>query len=227
MIQQTPPTQVNQDTNLLTSALISVFFAIIAWTVYVILITIAPMPFANDTLRAIARVSIVLFPALIHVMRQPENALDYLQLRSYWFRGLVVGALVAGIYLALFIASTMQNPTLQLSDNFAIWFNFIIGSPFAEELLFRGVLFNELKRVVSAYWAIAISAILFAVLHLPVWLMLDGMALPTALQSFVQISLYGVVFAMLMHVTKSLWASLTAHWLNNFILLSIVDSIIS
>ena len=220
MIQETPSQQ-----NHLTSAFIGVIFAIIAWAFYVLLIAIAPTPFANDTLRAIVRVSVVLLPALIHVARQQENALDYLQLRSYWLRGLIIGSLVAGIYLGLFFITTMQQPMLQLPDNFAIWFNFIIGSPFAEELLFRGVFFNELKRVVAVHWAIGISAIFFAILHLPVWLILDGMTLSTALQSFVQISLYGVVFALLMHVTKSLWASLAAHWLNNFILLSIVDGI--
>lgn len=215
---------VNTKQNSLLSASIAVLVAITAWTLYVVLMKVAPEPFANDTLRAFARVFIVLLPAVFHIVRQQdESALDYLQLRQKWLRGILIGVVIAGIYLAFTIATTMNNPMIELPVVPAIWFNFIIGSPLAEELLFRGVLFNELNRAMSSYLAIIISALMFAILHLPVWIILDGMPIALIAQSFLQIFVYGLIFAMMMKFTKSLWTPLSAHWLNNLVLLSVIS----
>ncbi|GAB5493287.1 MAG: hypothetical protein Phog2KO_35020 [Phototrophicaceae bacterium] len=212
--------------NSLFSASIAVLISIIAWTLYVLLMNIAPEPFANDMPRALARVFVVLLPAIFHILRQKDvPKLDYLQLKENWLQGFLIGVLIASIYLAFTIATTMENPMIALPVAPAIWFNFIIGSPFAEELLFRGVLFNELNRVTSSYLAIIISALLFAILHLPVWIILDGMPIGLLAQNFIQIFIYGLIFAMMMKFTKSLWTPLSAHWLNNFILLSVIDSV--
>ncbi len=214
--------------NALLSAIFAVLFSIIAWTLYVLLMVVAPTPFANENLRAIARVSIVLFPAIFYIIgRQDISKLDYLQLRENWLRGIIVGLLIAGIYLALNVIATMQHPVIAISANPAIWFNFIIGSPLAEEVLFRGVLFNELNRRIPSYLAVIISALMFALLHVPVWLILDGMAITLLIQNFVQIFFYGLVFATMMKFTKSLWTPLAAHWLNNLILLSLVERIMN
>jgi len=214
--------------NSLLSAILAVLFSIIGWTLYVLLMAVAPEPFANDNLRALARVSVVLLPAIFHILKQSDaSKTDYLQLRPKWFRGIIVGLAISAIYLAFTIMTTMRNPIIAMSVDPAIWLNFIIGSPLAEELLFRGVLFNELNRHTSTYLAIIISALMFAVLHLPVWLILDGMTIVLAIQSFGQIFLYGLVFATMMKFTRSLWAPLSAHWLNNLILLSLVESVVN
>ena len=211
--------------NPLLSAFIAVLVSIAGWTLYVALMAAVPNPFASDLPRALARVLIVLLPAIFHIIRQQGvSKLDYLQLRQKWFRGVIVGLAISGGYLAFIIATTMKSPNIEIPVGFAIWLNFIIGSPLAEELLFRGVLFNELSRVVPAYQAIAISALMFAILHLPVWFMLDGLPITLIIGNFIQIFTYGVVFAILMKVTKSLWAPLSAHWLNNLILRSVVES---
>ncbi|MGB7342535.1 MAG: CPBP family intramembrane glutamic endopeptidase [Phototrophicaceae bacterium] len=214
--------------NSLVSVYIIVLFSIVAWTLYVLLMAAFPNPFANDHLRAIARVLIVLLPALFHIFRQQNiSKIDYLQLRQNCLRGIVVGLTISGIYLAYIIKTTMTDPIIAVPSDASIWFNFIIGSPLAEELLFRGVLFNELNRSTTSYWAIGISALMFAILHLPVWIILDGMPFALLMNSFISIFIYGLVFAMMMKFTKSLWTPLAAHWLNNLILLSVVDSIIN
>ena len=210
--------------NRLLSAFIAVLFSIIGWMLYVMLMKAVPNPFANDNLRALARVLIVLLPAIFHTIRQPNaSKIDYLQLQDKWLRSIVIGLIISGIYLAFIITTTMNNPMIVISGNFAIWFNFIIGSPLAEELLFRGVLFNELSRFVPSYLAIIISALMFAILHLPVWLILDGMPIALVIENFIQIFVYGLIFAAMMKFTKSLWTPLAAHWLNNLILLSVIE----
>ncbi len=212
--------------NPLLSAFIAVLVSIIGWTLYVMLMAAAPNPFANDIPRALARVSIVFLPAIFHILRQQGvSKLDYLQLRQKWFRGVIVGLVISGSYLAFIITTTMNSPNIEIPVGFAIWLNFIIGSPLAEELLFRGVLFNELSRAVPVYLAIAISALMFAILHLPVWFILDELPLTLVLGNFIQIFMYGLIFAALMKATRSLWAPLSAHWLNNLILRSVVESV--
>lgn len=148
--------------------------------------------------------------------------MDFLQLRVYWLRGIIAGLFLAGFYIGLAVIANMHAPSFMLDHSPAVWFNFILGSPIAEELLFRGVLFNELCRFTKWSWAILVSAIGFAILHLPVWILLDDMSTSLLIQSFGNILLYGIIFAGLMKATKSLWAPIAAHCLNNFLLLSIV-----
>jgi len=198
--------------------------AIVAWTFYVLLMLLAPDPFTNDMPRALARVSIVLLPALLHISWKQEGMIgDYSRLDERWFSGSVVGLAFAGSYLLIAVILPMTAPSLMLTHSAAAWLNFIVGSPIAEELLFRWVLFNELSRITKWYWAMLISAVMFAVLHLPVWILLENMSMAQLTQSFVQILVYGLIFAVLMRATKSFWAPLTAHCVNNFILQSVVD----
>jgi membrane protease YdiL (CAAX protease family) len=149
---------------------------------------------------------------------------DYLQLRDKRLKGILVGLAVSGIYLFLALATTIGESDFIVDHSAATWINFIIGSPVAEEFLFRAVLFHELCRLIKWQWAIVISAILFVCLHLPAWLLLDNMPIELVVQSSVQIFFYGLIFAALLKATGSLWAPLSAHWLNNFVLLSLVAS---
>ena len=202
-----------------------VLISIAGWTVYVLLMVEMPEPFARDIPRALARVLIVLVPALVYAAWfQTMPIYDYLQLRDKRLKGILVGLAVSGIYLFLALATTIGESDFIVDHSAATWINFIIGSPVAEEFLFRAVLFHELCRLVKWQWAMLISAILFVCLHLPAWLFLDNMPIELVVQSSVQIFFYGLIFAALLKATGSLWAPLSAHWLNNFVLLSLVAS---
>lgn len=72
--------------------------------------------------------------------------------------------------------------------------------PFAEEVLFRGVLFAALRRTCGVLSGVVISAAIFGVFHVPGWQM------PFVL---------GLLLAYLYHRTGSLWASVAAHMMVN------------
>lgn len=76
----------------------------------------------------------------------------------------------------------------------------VILVPFAEEVLFRGVLFAALRRSSGVFSAVAISSIIFGLFHYPGW------GFPTAL---------GVLLALIYHRTGSLWGPVAAHMLVN------------
>lgn len=194
------------------------------WTIYCFLI-VASAFFAVPSVRAVARVTIVLIPALLFYWgeRGERPFLDYFLLRDNWLRGVLIGGGFAILYFSVdwFLNFEARMSAFHIPTGFAIWFNFIVGSPFAEELFFRGVLLQELRKLLGAAWATIISAIAFTLLHLPQWLILDNLAAAETVSLSMSIFSYGIIFALLMITTKSLWGALLPHWINNFILLAI------
>jgi membrane protease YdiL (CAAX protease family) len=138
-------------------------------------------------------------------------------------RGAILGCGFAALYFSLYLSFNFnfRQGSFHIPTGFAIWFNFILGSPLAEETFFRGVLLQELQRTMGITWATIVSAFAFALLHLPQWLILDHLWGIELLSSLATIFIYGIIFALFVNRTRSLWASLIPHWINNFILLTI------
>jgi len=70
--------------------------------------------------------------------------------------------------------------------------------PFAEEIVFRGVLFRTLRARMPLALAIVLSAAAFALLH-------------PYRAAIYQVGLVGVLSAWVYHRTGSLWPSIVAH----------------
>jgi membrane protease YdiL (CAAX protease family) len=83
----------------------------------------------------------------------------------------------------------------------------VIVGPLIEELLFRGVLLSALMRRLSTAWSVAISAVLFGVMHLEgldfKWFALPGLIL------------LAVGLAWLRLKSSSLWPAVLAHGVYN------------
>ncbi len=85
--------------------------------------------------------------------------------------------------------------------------------PFAEEVFFRGYLFAGLRQHYGLKWALLVSGLFFAAIHV----------LPTSLPP---IFLLGVLFAGLYHLTGSLWPAVGVHAFINsisFLLLYVAE----
>lgn len=195
------------------------------WAFWCLLMATWPQIFAHSTIRAIARVFIVFIPAVIFYLTgdRSKHILDYFLLRENWMRGAILGCGFAALYFSLYLSFNFdfRQGSFHIPTGFAIWFNFILGSPLAEETFFRGVLLQELQRTMGITWATIVSAFAFALLHLPQWLILDHLWGIELLSSLATIFIYGIIFALFVNRTRSLWASLIPHWINNFILLTI------
>jgi len=81
--------------------------------------------------------------------------------------------------------------------------------PLVEELLFRGVLLSAISRHMGSGWAIAVTAALFACVHLPdlsfLWYALPNLAL------------LGLVLGWLRVQSGSIWPAVLAHGANNLL----------
>ena len=80
-----------------------------------------------------------------------------------------------------------------------------------------GLVFRLLLERLTVWSALGVSALLFALVHLPYW-WLSGAASPAGLVLRLgSIFAYGVFFALLYHWSGSLYAPLICHTLNNLV----------
>lgn len=77
-----------------------------------------------------------------------------------------------------------------------------IFGPFSEEFVFRGVVYNGYKNSSSVFWSVILSALLFGLMHMN----FNQAAYAIAL---------GIMFALLVEATGSIWSSMIAHMLFN------------
>lgn len=82
-----------------------------------------------------------------------------------------------------------------------------VFGPVIEEIFFRGVMYNAVKRKLGIFWGIFITSVLFSFLHTH--------AFTYFLVGFIPIAILGAVLAYLYEKTGSLVPSITLHILNN------------
>lgn len=78
----------------------------------------------------------------------------------------------------------------------------VVIAPFCEELLFRGVLYNALKRRFGHGWAAPVSGAIFALVH-------------ASTLGFIPRWVIGWLLANMYHRSGSLWVPVIAHAMNN------------
>ena len=78
----------------------------------------------------------------------------------------------------------------------------IVVAPFAEELFFRGFLYQAFRNSFGVLPGALLSAVIFGAIHLEFF-------------KLVQLAILGVILALLFEKTKSLWSPIMLHALNN------------
>ena len=140
------------------------------------------------------------------------------------FGGLLCLPLVAMINLFVqgALPEPMENPQIDALTGGKIESSMLfvllpVGAiivPFAEEVAFRGVFFRWLSLKTGASWAILLSALFFAVLH----------GIPHFIPA---ITALGMVLAVLVQRTGSLWPAIIAHGTFNSVMILTVYSLAS
>ncbi|MEP7076224.1 MAG: type II CAAX endopeptidase family protein [Acidobacteriota bacterium] len=142
---------------------------------------------------------------------------EYLKLRQYWKRGVVVGL---GFFALNFALSLVAYGVPTIKPEAFTW-NSVVGTSvligFIEEIPFRGFILQKLQERMNFWLANLISSVLFLLIHFPGWISLNLMTGRGVILVFV----FGFVMAMLLRFTKSLWSSIVAHSSNDFLAFSI------
>lgn len=130
------------------------------------------------------------------------------------------------LYIGLLAIVTHFFPQLNVNQSQQIGFNSVHGTyqlvltfislvilpPFAEEVLFRGFLFEGLKKGMPVIYAAALTCLLFASAHLP-----EGGSSGPFWVGALDIFVLSVALVYLKQKTKSLWPGIFLHSLNNLI----------
>ncbi len=136
----------------------------------------------------------------------------YLKLGKHWLRGLLVGLGFSGLNFLIYFA---QHGPPRLGGRGLTWNSLLTTSlliGFVEELPYRGLIFQKLNESWSFPVAALLSSLLFVTIHLPGWLSLHIYRTQILIFVFV----FGLLMAVLLRYTNSLWAPIVVHSLNDF-----------
>ena len=96
-------------------------------------------------------------------------------------------------------------PYLLRADNILV--TLLVG--FIEEVPFRGFLLQKLQPLCGSWGAILLSGLLFAGIHIPLWLQYPpGVPLPVA---FAGLTFLGAIYGIVFRKTKTLWSVILIH----------------
>ncbi len=196
----------------------------LTWSLWSVLMVICPVPFGNKWLRAVVRISVVLVPAVMFLRRvEKVPVIPYLTLNKGIIRGGLIGLAASAVIsgLPLGYALNTQHARLQLPWGGAVWLNFILGSPIAEEVMFRGVIFQQLRSRWKLSRAAIASSLLFAAFHVPWWVISGEKEGNELMIALIWLFVFGMICAWLFDCGNSLYAPLVVHVINNLLVLSL------
>ncbi|MCX6913619.1 MAG: CPBP family intramembrane metalloprotease [Verrucomicrobia bacterium] len=190
------------------------FFAV--WTLWAWLLVRYPQLNQFGGLRVVVRVAGLFIRFVEGLTVLGHLGFDHNRAKGvlFGFLGFLVLAVVVGVQHSSRISH------FALPTDPATWLNAILSAPIAEEVLFRGLVFRVLLERLAVWSALAVSALLFALIHLPYW-WLSGAASPAGLVLRLgSIFAYGIFFALLYRWSGSLYAPVIGHGLNNLVTVS-------
>lgn len=193
------------------------FFA--SWIVYVVWIFPWKETLGNTTLLyAIVNISIRLLFWVLPVflfLRHIDHVdpWEYLGLKHNWRKGIITGIVfsVINFVLNLFRFGIPHPNVESITWNSVLSTSILIG--FIEEIPFRGFILQKMESQFGFWMANLVSSLLFLAIHLPGWVLLHQIN-PI---NIISIFAFGALWAILFKYSRSLWGSIVAHSLNDFI----------
>lgn len=192
------------------------FSAWTAWVlwIYPLMLTLGDTTLAYALLNITLRLLLWVLPVFLYLRYIDRvNPLDYLKLKQYWKRGILVGLAISALN---FLGMVLRFGPPHFSMQYITW-NSILGTSlligFIEEIPFRGFILQKFQEKWSFWSANLFSSLLFLGIHFPGWLSLHILSLDEVISIF----LLGAIFAVAFYYSKSLWSSIIAHSLNDFL----------
>ncbi|MBA3823394.1 MAG: CPBP family intramembrane metalloprotease [Ktedonobacterales bacterium] len=128
---------------------------------------------------------------------------------------LLSGAVIAIYLLGIVVFQRLGGQMLGATNHplLALTLVSTVVSSFFEEVLFRGFVLAQLRRMVRFWPANVLTACLFTLTHWPNWVWTHGWGYPLVHSGAILI--LALVLGWLVRATNSLWPSITLHSLNN------------
>ncbi len=155
-----------------------------------------------------------------------QNSFDYLKLKTGIQKGFFWGIIISIVHIFLYCSfRSLWNHglTINLNLDFKPAWNVILTVGIVEEIVFRGLVLQNLNSVFDAKTSNIISSILFVLAHIPYWYFGNQLTLPLSSIVFdvFFIFFFGLVSGFVLKKTNSLWPCIIHHSVNNALVLII------
>ncbi len=151
-----------------------------------------------------------------------SNPFAYLKLEDNFINGVMWGTIIGFALTVYHIVRFffMGDGTLKLDIDIYTWIHRILLIGLTEEVVFRGFILQKLNEELEFVFANGIAAVLFMLIHFPGWyvggLMSDGNVMYFYMSAAFVLA-FGLLQGYVLKRTKSLWACMIIHSINNLI----------
>lgn len=137
---------------------------------------------------------------------------------NYYFK-MVFYMIITNIIISFFtIKETSTNQEIieiiAADNKFYIFFSVVIFAPIVEELVFRGALYNAMKKKFSVKFSIIASSSVFALMHFTISLILGDFSDMIFLPGYI---VPAIILCTLYEKTRNIYAPIFLHFINNLI----------
>ncbi|HGA1022349.1 TPA: lysostaphin resistance A-like protein [Bacillus cereus] len=172
-------------------------------------------------LSAFVKISVWIVPVWLYIKYYHyRNPISYMKLDVNLRRGVVWGillSLLVGIRFTIEIY-LINHQSFHFILPLNSYLNVFLLAGLTEEIVFRGFILNELQKRFLFWIANGITAVLFLVVHYPVWLYRGEF---WDLWSHCYVLLLGLIFGYVYKKTNSLWSVIILHSFHNlFVIIS-------
>lgn len=172
----------------------------------------------SPLLEALVKSLIWIVPAWIYIKLYLHSIpISFLKMNVNVKKGLLWGiflSLLLGAFLIL-EAYLFNGVSFHFSLSFDDYLNTLLMAGLAEEIVFRGLILQELDKRMTFWKANLITALLFLVIHYPIWIYND---IIFQSGSHIYVFIIGLLFGFVYKKTGSLWSVIILHAFHNYIL---------
>lgn len=172
----------------------------------------------SPLLEALVKSLIWIVPAWIYIKLYLHSIpISFLKMNVNVKKGLLWGiflSLLLGAFLIL-EAYFFNGVSFHFSLSFDDYLNTLLMAGLAEEIVFRGLILQELDKRMTFWKANLITALLFLVIHYPIWIYND---IIFQYGSHIYVFIIGLLFGFVYKKTGSLWSVIILHAFHNYIL---------
>ena len=172
----------------------------------------------SPLLEALVKSLIWIVPAWIYIKLYLHSIpISFLKMNVNVKKGLLWGiflSLLLGAFLIL-EAYLFNGVSFHFSLSFDDYLNTLLMAGLAEEIVFRGLILQELDKRMTFLKANLITALLFLVIHYPIWIYND---IIFQSGSHIYVFIIGLLFGFVYKKTGSLWSVIILHAFHNYIL---------
>jgi uncharacterized protein len=166
-------------------------------------------------LTAIIKISVWIVPAWLYVKYYLNaSPMEYFKLNVNVKKGFVWGVLLSlllGLYFAVQVYM-IEGRTFNFSLSLNSYLNVFLLVGITEELMFRGLILQELNKRWAFWKANLISAFLFLIVHYAIWI---DKGIFFDVWGQVYVFLVGLIFVFVYKKTGSLWSVVILHSFHN------------